>query len=378
MENTLVDSTEDPPTSLIPLPQKVDWKKLEQEIHQQSFLTNALRDSRINLSEPIPAPEAALTVFKSGFGHVPLMTLGNISLIIGRAKSKKTFFMSMLLAACLRNEESGPIKGCLPANKRGVVFFDTEQGRYHTQKVAQRVIRLNDGEEHKNFSVYSLRKYSWKERIQIIEEVIYSDESLGFVVVDGVRDLVPSINDEDHATHIAGLLMKWTEERNIHISTVLHQNKGDFNARGHLGAELVNKSETVLSVAKNSKNEEFSDVSPEYTRDVCPDFMTFTVNLEGLPEFLDLDPITAFDKSRKQNPAEIDKLVHQSLLATAFENVETLKYKDLCQALDLALLAADVPNGKTAIERLIAYYKKEGLLIQEGAPGTRHSYYVLP
>jgi hypothetical protein len=32
----------------------------------------------------------------------------------------------------------------------------------------------------------------------------------------------------------------------IHIHTILHQNKADENARGHIGTELNNKAETVL------------------------------------------------------------------------------------------------------------------------------------
>ena len=35
--------------------------------------------------------------------------------------------------------------------------------------------------------------------------------------------------------------MQWTGEQNIHIQTVLHLNKGDDNARGHIGTELNTK-----------------------------------------------------------------------------------------------------------------------------------------
>ena len=65
---------------------------------------------------------------------------------------------------------------------------------------------------------------------------------------------------------IASKLLKWTEEKNIHVVTVLHQNKNDGNARGHLGSELVNKAETVLSVTKDSKEKDISIVEAEYCR----------------------------------------------------------------------------------------------------------------
>ena len=38
------------------------------------------------------------------------------------------------------------------------------------------------------------------------------------------------------------------------IHTILHQNKGEEHARGHIGTELSNKAETVLQVEKDEKN----------------------------------------------------------------------------------------------------------------------------
>jgi len=55
--------------------------------------------------------------------------------------------------------------------------------------------------------------------------------------------------------------MQWTDDRQIHIHTILHQNKGDENARGHIGTELNNKAETVLLVEKDKSNGDISNVS---------------------------------------------------------------------------------------------------------------------
>ena len=37
----------------------------------------------------------------------------------------------------------------------------------------------------------------------------------------------------------------------VYKRQILHQNKGDENARGHIGTELNNKAETVLLVEKD-------------------------------------------------------------------------------------------------------------------------------
>ena len=48
-------------------------------------------------------------------------------------------------------------------------------------------------------------------------------------------------------------------ERDIHIHTVLHQNKGT-RTQGHIGTELSNKAETVLQVEKDENNPDISTV----------------------------------------------------------------------------------------------------------------------
>ena len=73
--------------------------------------------------------------------------------------------------------------------------------------------------------------------------------------------MVYDINSPGESTRIISKLMQWTDDRQIHIHTILHQNKGDENARGHIGTELNNKAETVLLVEKDKSNGDISNVS---------------------------------------------------------------------------------------------------------------------
>ena len=61
------------------------------------------------------------------------------------------------------------------------------------------------------------------------------------MVIDGIRDLVYDINSPSEATCVISKLMQWTDEYQIHLHTILHQNKSDENARGHIGTEINNK-----------------------------------------------------------------------------------------------------------------------------------------
>ena len=104
------------------------------------------------------------------------------------------------------------------------------------------------------------------ERREIIRYAIYNTPNVGLVVIDGIRDLMLDINNSTEATKLVGDLMQWTSEQNIHIQTVLHLNKGDDNARGHIGTELNNKAETVLQITKDNTLPERSIVAPAIIR----------------------------------------------------------------------------------------------------------------
>jgi hypothetical protein len=204
--------------------------------------------------------DPVLVSLRSEYGWTDIMTLGNISTLIGKAKSRKTFFMTMLVAGIVTNKNY-MIRSQL--TKKRIVIFDTEQGRYHVWKVTKRIETMV-GRWPENIMMFGLRPLSVHERIREIENYIYLND-LDLVVIDGIRDLVTDINSAEQATEIVGKLMKWSYDREIHICTVLHQNKADDNARGHIGTEIVNKSETVIQVAK-AKNKEYSTVTSVYCR----------------------------------------------------------------------------------------------------------------
>ena len=69
-------------------------------------------------------------------------TLGNFSASIGKAKSKKTFNISAIVAAALKNDEVLKYSAYLPPNKRKILYVDTEQSKYHCHKVMERILRL--------------------------------------------------------------------------------------------------------------------------------------------------------------------------------------------------------------------------------------------
>lgn len=211
-------------------------------------------------------------------GKVPLFTMGNISCITGKAKSRKTFFASSICAAII----SGNCLGITSEEKGKVLFIDTEQGFSHVQKLAKRILfqsGLNTGINSHKLVVYALRPLSPEERITAIKQAIESHKPT-LVVIDGVRDLILDFNDIRSSAEVTGLLMKLSADYNCHITSVLHQNKADNNMRGHMGSELLNKAEAVLEVSTSSN---ISKVKAISTRGLPPKDIHFRINEAGIP-----------------------------------------------------------------------------------------------
>ena len=72
---------------------------------------------------------------------------------------------------------------------------------------------------------HCLRKYTTDQRIRMLDFAMMNPKNIGLVVIDGLRDLVVDINNGMEATSIISRLMTWTESNNLHLITILHQNK---------------------------------------------------------------------------------------------------------------------------------------------------------
>ena len=227
-----------------------------------------------------------------------LFTYKNFSVIAGRQKSRKTFFTALLMEAAVISNQYRTIVG--HCQGRTNIIFDTEQGRFDASMNNWRVVKLcNLQQQPDNLITYALRSLNIWERMEFIEYVIKKTKQLGLVVIDGIRDLVTSINDEDQATEISTKLMQWTEDYDCHISVVLHLNKSDEgNLRGHLGTELQNKAEAVIEV---QKLKDFSDYSVIKCRDMRSiEFNPFAmyINTDYLP-VIDMDFMNNIPEERE-------------------------------------------------------------------------------
>ena len=296
-------------------------------------------------------------------------TLGNFSASIGKAKSKKTFNVSAIAAAALINGTVLHYRACFPEGKRKILYIDTEQGKNHCQKVLDRILRLaglpKDCDAD-NLKMLALRKYSPEVRLAITEQAIGMIPDLGLVIIDGIRDFVYDINSPGESTDVISRLMRWTDDRQIHIHTILHQNKNDEHARGHVGTELNNKAETVLQITKSTQDGNISEVKAAHIRDRDFEPFAFRINDSALPEVVD-GYVFQQPKQEKSLPlTELTEQQHRTALENGFGKRTVQGYSNVIQALKQGYASIGYERGRNVLVALNTFLVNKRMIVKEG------------
>ena len=332
-------------------------------------LTAYIAESTISVTSTYEHSPVVLMVDDTVIG-----TLGNFSASIGKAKSKKTFNISAIVASALSGSTVLHYRSTFPENKRKILYIDTEQGRYHCQLVLKRILRLADLPEYKNpdnLIMLALRKFSPKLRLAIVEQAIGIIPDLGLVIIDGIRDFLYDINSSSESTDIISKFMQWTDDRQIHIHTVLHQNKNDEHARGHIGTELNNKAETIMQVEVDKEDKTISVVEAMHIRDREFEPFAFRINEEGLPELVEpyLPREKKIGRPTKEpfDPyKEIPENVHRAALDATFANGTINNYGDYLERLKEEYGLQGVKLGHNKAVKVATFLGNKRMVIKEG------------
>lgn len=321
---------------------KYEIKPIEFDIEEQTEDTKnemleKLKRMRVDSTIPVSAPPVCIEMLMGQKTYV-FGSYGNFSLIQGKAKSRKSYFISCLAAAAIAPDiVSKTFRGQL--NGRKCVYIDTEQGDFHAAKVKRRIqsmAGLNPEQNYDQLEFFKFRALDTnRERMQYVELIFQTIEDIGFMVIDGIADLASKgVNDEEEATLIASKLLKWTADYNCHITIVLHENKNDRNAKGHLGAYLVQKAETTLSAKKSDRSKEITEINPEYTRNLEPPALEMTVNGFDHVEFSEIEEDEFYNRTRvwtKEDKERISKKIEgksKGDAAVFIRDTEDCKKKD--------------------------------------------------
>jgi len=287
----------------------------------------------IDLSEPLKEIPPMFSI-----GGSPVFSRGEISMITGKAKSRKSFLITLLASRML--DEDLNLK---------ILLIDTEQNKIRVAKSAKRIHKLLEWDEDKNndrLKVCAMRELTAQERLEITLSLIEKLKP-DFIFIDGCRDLIIDFNSLSESSDLIQKLMSYSTRYNCHICSVLHENPMSDKTRGHLGTEFVNKIETALRVVANGN---VSTVSGSYTKNKSFDDFHFCVNESGLPEYCEPE----------EKPKNNDRL--KSLFNELLPTTCCLSYSDLRER-----VIQKTEKAKQTAERYIKDAVNDGIIIKNAA-----------
>jgi hypothetical protein len=257
--------------------------------------------STLDLKSKVTKPKLAISIgyddiaYNGEFNHLIFGTFGNISMIKGEEKARKSWLKSLLLGCCFDGNSvnySSDIKGHNLRDKY-IIDLDTEQDAYYSRLGADRICKMYGTPQSPvipdNYIAINLREHNAKIRRDYLKWLFMESEyrnKLGVVSIDGYVDMLDNFNDLVESTEFTQSLMKYSTLSKAHITGVLHLNPGQDKARGHLGTILQQKCETVVIIKDEG---DFSSVTCQRGRGKKWDAFGISVNKDWLPYTLSLD-----------------------------------------------------------------------------------------
>ena len=251
-----------------------------------------LFSERITPETDLPPMQPLFQMF-----DVPCFYRGEIVADCGKAKSGKTFFLSILMAACLTMKvlaleryRDKDFTESTDASPLRVLWIDTEQSQQSTQEILKdRIIPLSGIDPQASglndqFYAFNLRGQGFDKRQKMVEVGLRTLKP-DICIIDGVKDLMNDINDAVQATLIMEKLMALAKETNCCIVCVLHQNKAeqDRNMRGSIGTELTNKAFEVFQCDVIEDSGTFKVTQTYSRKQKMRRKLYYRVNDRGLP-----------------------------------------------------------------------------------------------
>lgn len=224
-----------------------DIETAENEARAQSSWKSCIVDLTREIAKPIP-------ILKDPRDNTSLWaTEGNLIMVAGEAKARKTFNVKMLVYTYLQQNPEG-----------ACIWVDTEQSEYHIGlafKAVQEVMGWEPRKNHPRLTMVSFLGLPKAERLNMLSQMM-AEVSPGLLVIDNIGHLVRNINDPEQSDTLVTMFDKFKKE-NPHsvILGVLHTNEGssksstDPKMRGHVGSDMEQYAETIFKVTRIDSKE---------------------------------------------------------------------------------------------------------------------------
>ncbi len=231
---------------------------MEDKEQERAKLRERLAAVRFDASKPPPEPVPRLLL-----NGRDVCTAGNLTTIIAQTKAGKSAFVGAAVAAVIAAEHGVEGRDTLgwsagvPGGKL-LLHFDTEQSPFDHFRCVERELRrvgvAGAPECLRSYCCTGFSMLDLKAAVRLaIEDAVQSTAGVFAVVIDGVSDLVTSVNELQECAALVAELRELSVSADCPVICVIHDNEGaqrNGDARGHLGKELMRKAESNLRLTK--------------------------------------------------------------------------------------------------------------------------------
>lgn len=195
----------------------------------------------------------------------PIATPGNLVTLISKAKTGKTATIGGVVAAIIGahfdRHDIDTLGFTAPHTKEALVLIDTEQSPYDAftchQRAFSRAGQQDDVDWFHHYALVGKPAKGLKAMLPGIMARAKAKHGAVFtLIIDGVADLVDSVNDEAECNTLITWLRAIAVEYDCPVICVIHSNEAKMSGddgRGHLGKQLTRKAESNLLLKKTGE-----------------------------------------------------------------------------------------------------------------------------
>jgi hypothetical protein len=272
----------------------LDFDSLKSESIEVVDYLSMLDECIVDLDTEILQPNILLSIgqhqYKGNYYPTSIMTEGEFSVITAQSKAKKSFLKSAFLGCYIGGDANllFPNITTHRTSNYGIADFDTEQGRFFTQRTFRRIQDIT-GIRYDNYKGFATRSKSSSERLFMIDSCLknqkrYFSNDIKLLSIDGIADLVENTNDIVMSKEASDYILKWTYDYNLHITTIIHKSGITGKPLGHLGTYVLKKAETVIDLTVEN---DIVKVTNPYSRGHRFNDFSFSINANSLPYLTD-------------------------------------------------------------------------------------------
>lgn len=267
--------------------------------------------SLIDPDKPEPEPETLLS-----YKGTQILWRGCKGVVCGVAKTRKTTALTILSAIMIGKDET--INGFKAVAGLRLLYVDTEQSRFDSQRILRRVAELNKATTKDICCNVANLSRQTPEEIKGVMEVALQVKKYDVIILDNWTDCVTSVMDDVDCTRFSRQLRELAETYNIGILSVIHANenakKDDRPDLRGWAKEETRKSDITLYLLDKG---DYSQVIFGKCRGKRPDGFCVSHDMEGLPCIY--TPTTI----ETANPDQYSEIVKQI-------PITGMNYTDLC------------------------------------------------